>query len=332
MMNSIYSDLKPMITVSDIENAYDNIKGGIKKTPLVFSMELSKISGANVYLKMEHLQHTGSFKIRGVLNKIYSINKKDFNKPFVAASTGNHAAAFAYASEKFDFKGVLFLPKGVSKIKLKAIENFDVEKILFGDSGIETESKATDYAKGVNGVLIHPYNDIKIIEGQGTIGVEIKEQLPELDAVLAPVGGGGLISGLCSYFKDSKDVEVIGCQPENACEMYDSIKLNAIVPPSKLHTVADASAGGVEDNSVTFDICKKHLSRFELIDEDAIKKAVAFIARYHLTIIEPTAALPVAALLNSNKYQGKNVVLVLTGNKINESLLTQILTSYGDNH
>ncbi len=331
-MGSSLFDLKPMITVSDIEKAYQKIKENLIKTPLVFSPELSRISGANVYLKMEHLQHTGSFKIRGVLNKLNNIHKKDFNKPFVAASTGNHAAAFAYASEKFDFKGVLFLPKRVSKIKLRAIENYDVEKILYGDTSIETESKATAYSKEVEGVLIHPYNDLKIIEGQGTIGVEIKEQLPELDTILAPVGGGGLISGLCSYFKGSKDVEVIGCQPKNACEMHDSIKSNTIVAPSTLHTIADASAGGVENNSVTFDICKKHLSKFEIIDEDDIESAVAFVARYHLTIIEPTAALPVAALLNSYKYQGKNIVLVLTGNKINEPLLTQILTSYGDNY
>lgn len=319
-----------MITSIDVQNAYNTIKGDIYKTPLVFSSELSKISGANVFLKMEHLQHTGSFKIRGVLNKISSIRKEDFKKIFVAASTGNHAAAFAYASEKFDFKGTLFLPKKTSEAKIKAIEAYDIEKIFYGDNSIETEAKATAYSKEIDGILIHPYNDAQIIAGQGTLGVEIKEQLPEVDTVLAPIGGGGLISGLCIYFKDSTTIAVIGCQPKNAPEMYDSVKQGCIVSPSLLDTISDATAGGIEANALTYDICQEHLSGFEIIDENEMKKAVAFIVKEHQTLIEPASALPVAALLNSSDYQGRNVVLILTGKKINTSLLTEIMTTYGD--
>lgn len=319
-----------MITRTAIEKAYENSKADLYHTPLQFSPVLSKIAKANVYLKMEHLQRTGSFKIRGVINKINNIDKNDFNKPFVAASTGNHAAAFAYASEKYNFKGVLFLPKKTSEAKIKAIEHYPIEKIFYGESSMETEAKATAYAKEINGVLIHPYNDAQIITGQGTIGVEIKEQLPQVNCVLAPIGGGGLISGLCAYFSESKHVEVIGCQPKNAAEMYESVQQNSIVSPSTLHTISDATAGGIEANALTFDICKKYLSKFEIIEEEAIKKAVAFVVKYHQTLIEPASALPVAALLNSTEYKGKNVVLVLTGKKINVPLLTEILTAYGD--
>lgn len=319
------------IIPQEIKAAYLNIKGDILKTPLEYSPMLSKISGARVFLKMEHLQHTGSFKIRGVLNKIKSLNKDDFQKIFVAASTGNHAAAFAYASKAFGFNAVLFMPENVSNVKKHALTGYDVKQYLFGKNSMETEAKATAYAKEISGILIHPYNDEEIVKGQGTIGVEIQDQLPDVDFVLAPVGGGGLISGLCSYFDEQK-VDVIGCQPQNTSEMYESLKISKIVQPSTLSTIADATAGGIEANSITFDICKNQLNGFELIPENEIKEAVAFIAKYHQTIIEPGAALPVAAILQSKKYANKNVVLVLSGKKINYSLLTEILKNHDDSY
>ena len=319
-----------MVHKKEIEIAYKSIKDEILKTPLIHSPKLSAISGANVYLKMEHLQVTDSFKIRGVLTKLKSIHKKDFSKIFVAASTGNHAAAFGYASDKFDFKGKLFLPIDIKEEKLKAISKYAFEKVLYGNSSMETERKATEYAKEIDGVLIHPYNDIEIIKGQGTIAIEIAEQFPEVDTIIAPIGGGGLISGICSYFSEDNNVTIVGSQPKNASEMEQSIRANKIVAPSKEKTIADATAGGIEENSITFTICKKHLSSIETIEEEAIKKAVAFLYKYHKTIVEPGAALPVAALLSGDKYRNKNVVLVLTGKKINKQLLTEINKNYGD--
>lgn len=319
-----------MIHKRDIEITYAAIKEDIVKTPLLYSAKLSELSGANVYLKMEHLQHTSSFKLRGVLSKMNSLHAEDFKNTFIAASTGNHAAAFGYASEKFGFKGKLFLPESVEKEKLASLANYDIEKVLYGQNSMETEAKATQYATDTGGVLIHPYNDIHIIKGQGTIALEIEEQLPQVDIVIAPIGGGGLISGICSYFSDSENVSVIGSQPEHASEMYDSIKKGAIVAPSTLKTIADAAAGGIEKDAITFTICKKHLSAIQLIGEEAIKKAVSFLYTYHNTTIEPTAALPIAALLKEDIYRGKNVVLVLTGNKINKELLNEINTKYGN--
>ncbi len=319
-----------MIGKKDILDAYKSIKADIGRTPLIHSQKLSEISGANVYLKMEHLQLTNSFKIRGVLTKIKSLPKNDFSKPFIAASTGNHAAAFGYASEKFDFKGKLFLPENIGKVKINGIAKYAFEIFFFGKNSIETEAKATAYAKEEGTVLIHPYNDIEIIKGQGTIAVEIEEQLPYVDTILAPIGGGGLISGVCSYFSENEEINIIGCQPENASEMYDSIRAGKIVVPSTLNTIADAAAGGIEDNAITFKICKELLTEIKLIDEEAIKKAVAFLYKYHDTIIEPTAALPVAAILKDNTFRNKNVVLILTGKKINKELLTEINENYGD--
>ena len=319
-----------MISKRDIEIAYKGIKGDIVQTPLIHSPKLSAISGANVYLKLEHLQITDSFKIRGVLNKLKSIHKDDFTKTFVAASTGNHAAAFGYASDKFGFKGKLFLPTNVRQEKLEGISKYTIEKILYGNSSMETEKKATEHAKEIDGILMHPYNDLEIIKGQGTIAVEIEKQFPDVDTIIAPVGGGGLVSGICSYFSKNKKISIIGSQPTNASEMEQSIRANKIIAPSKLKTIADAAAGGIEENSITFTICKEQLSSIEIIEEETIKKAVAFLYKYHDTIVEPTAALPVAALLSGGTYQNKNIVLVLTGKKINTKLLTEINNTYGN--
>lgn len=319
-----------MIKKQQVEEAYENIKKDVLKTPLIHSPKLSEISGANVWLKLEYQQLTGSFKIRGVLNKISSIDPVDFDKTFVAASTGNHAAAFAYASAQFGFKGKLFLPETVTEEKLKGLAGYEVEKVLFGKSSVAAEAKATEHAREINGVLVHPYNDEKIIAGQGTIGLELTEQLPDLDMVMAPVGGGGLISGLSICFSENSGVKVHGCQPYNASEMYDSLEKGSIVPPSTLPTLADAAAGGIEEGALTFDICQKHLDGIELIEEEDMKKAVAFLHHYHDITVEPTATLPVAALMNSKAYQGKNVALVLTGSKISQQLLTKIIAQYGN--
>lgn len=313
----------------EIRMAYHRIKGDIRTTPLEFSPVLSRISGARVFLKMEQQQLTGSFKIRGVCNKIKSLNGDDFQRPFFAASTGNHAAAFAYSSQKFGFTGTLFLPQNTSEVKKRALRAFDVNLLIQGKNSMEAEAIATEHANSFNGVLIHPYNDVPIIEGQGTIGVEIEEQLPEVDTIVAPIGGGGLVAGLCSFF-DSDRVRVIGCQPANAAEMIESLQCGYIVEPSTKNTISDATAGGIEADSLTFAICKNQLDDYELIEEEAIKKAIAFMVEEHQIIIEPSAALSVAALLNSENYRGKNVVLVLTGKKINPQLLMKILKEYGN--
>jgi len=321
-----------MITREDIKKAYERIREEVWKTPMVYSHELSKISGARVHLKMECLQNSGSFKLRGALTKILSLSPEDQAKTQVAASTGNHAAAFAHVTHARGMKNVLFLPEGASPAKVKALEQYNVDIRYFGARSMETEQKAAEYAKEIDGVLIHPYNDPEIIKGQGTIGIEIEEQVADVEVVMCPIGGGGLISGLASYFNPSTNVQVIGSQPENAAEMFHSIENGHIVDPSELKTISDATAGGIEEGSLTFEICNQYLHGIDLCTEEQIREAIAFMAQNHQTIIEPGAALSVATLLNSRHYEGKNVVVVVTGKKINMSLFTEILADYGDNN
>lgn len=320
-----------MVTAEQIERAHQHIKKDIHQTPLIFSPKLSELSGASVYLKMEQWQVSGSFKIRGVLTKLNSLKEEDFNKEFVAASTGNHAAAFAHAADKKNFKAVLFLPESVNETKLNALDSYAIKKNISGATSKETELKATVYAQEKKAILIHPYNDWEIIKGQGTIGVELKKQLENIDQVLVPIGGGGLASGLSLFFKETA-TKIIGCQPINAAEMYSSIKLDRIVSTSDLATISDATAGGIEENALTFEVCKNELSGFELVDELGMKEAIAFMVKYHQIILEPAAALSVAAILNTSKYRGERIVLILTGRKINSTLLTKILSDYGNDY
>ncbi|MFA8342666.1 MAG: threonine/serine dehydratase [Rhodothermaceae bacterium] len=315
-----------------ITDAYKNIRSDIYKTPLIYSPELSERTNAKIFLKMENQQKTGSFKIRGVLNKIHNLGEVNQDNILVAASTGNHAAAFCYAAEKFGFKGILFLPESISKTKLNAIKHSDVEKILYGKNCVTTEKEAALFAQKFNRYLIHPYNDIDIIAGQGTTAIEIEEQLPEVEKIFVPVGGGGLIAGISGWFSENEKVSVIGCQPVNASEMADSVKEGNIVPPKTTDTIADATAGGIEEDSLTFDFCRKYVSDFTLITEEEIKKAIAFMVVHHHTLVEPGAALSVAAALKNSDLTNKTVVLVITGKKINPDLLTNIMSSYDSDY
>lgn len=322
---------KQLISKERILSAHSRISEDVIKTPLVHSAELSKRTGANVFLKLEFLQNTGSFKVRGASNKISGLSKEDLTKTLVAASTGNHAAAFAHVVHKRKLDGVLYLPENVSRAKLEALSPYNLDIRHFGTMCLQTEGKAAEHAQITNGVLVHPYNDEDIIAGQGTVGIEIEDQLPDVEVVIAPIGGGGLISGLASYFADT-NIKVIGAQPLNAAEMHDSVKAGHVVPPSDLDTIADATAGGIEDASITFQICKQLLERIDLCSEEELKQAIAFMVQYHQTIVEPGAALGIATLMNSDRYKGQNVVIVLTGKKINTHLLIEILTTYGSNN
>lgn len=308
----------------EIQQKHLDLQGSIYTTPLLYSQVLSDISGAEVYLKLELQQRTGSFKIRGMFSKLRSLTPSELAKTLVASSTGNHAAAFIYAAEILQFRGVLFLPETITKAKLKALKSSRVRIELFGKNSVEAEEQAFQYAKEHQGILIHPYNDINIIKGQATLGCEIEAQLGAVDTVYTPIGGGGLAAGLCLYFKDTTTA-VVGCQPQNASEMYDSINANKIVAPSAALTIADAAAGGIIKDAITYDICSAHLARIQLLSEREISCAVRLLIEEHQLITEPTAALTVAALLKDTEVSGKKVVLVLTGKKIDSNLLLKIL-------
>ncbi len=314
--------------VNSITAAFQRISPHILYTPLEFSSFLEKETGVAPYLKLENYQHSGSFKIRGVMNKMLTFPESERPKQFfVAASTGNHAGAFVYALQKFGLKGKVFLPTTVSKAKLDFIQSFGVPFKLHGEDCLDTEIFARHQAEENGYIFISPYNDLDVIAGQGTIGYELWQQLPDLDAVIVPVGGGGLISGIASYLKTLKlAIRVFGCQPEKSPEMYESMRKGRIIEESITQpTLSDATAGGMEPGAVTFDLCRAYVDEITLVTEEQIKEAIVWSIKYHQMVIEGSAALAIATLRQKQSIlKGKKVVLIMCGKRLSYDKLISL--------
>ena len=311
-----------------IQQAHERVRPHVDRTDCIRSPALSEAAGAEVFLKLENRQRSGSFKLRGVVNKLCSLSPEDASKRMIAASTGNHGAAFAHAITEFDLDGLLFLPRNTAAIKLRSIDSAGIPYELVGDDCVETEAYASAFAAENGCVWVSPYNDPWIVAGQGTIAVELLDQVGGMDCVLVPVGGGGLISGIASYLNaKAPGVEVIGCQPRASAAMYESVKAGEIVTIESRPTLSDATAGGIEPGSITFDLCRRLVDGYELLDEEELARAIRFVHQNEGMVIEGGAALPVAAVLRRPAgVQGKKVVLVITGSKLDEDVLRRILS------
>jgi threonine dehydratase len=316
-----------MDIVESAESAHKKIGPHIRETELEYSSSLSRAMDGDVYLKLENRQHSGSFKYRGALNFILSLTDEQKSSGVITASTGNHAVACAMAMEKFGVMGTIYLPENASASKLDYLKKLDVELRFHGFDCVETETHARRIAEDRDQVYIPPYNHPDIISGQATIGVELKRQLEKIDAVFIPVGGGGLASGVGGYLKEHNDkVTIIGCQPENSPVMYESIKRGHIIEMESKPTLSDATAGGIESSSLTFDMCRQYIDNFVLINEDEIKASMILMISGHQILIEGAAALTVAALLkNADRFKRKKVVLIISGGRIGIDQLKQIL-------
>ena len=302
----------------------DNIKNYIEKTPLKHSERLSKETNSNIFLKLENLQKTGSFKARGALNKILNINSTE---KVVAASSGNHGAAVSYALSKKNMIGTIYVPKNVKKSKVKNIESFGSKVIKFGDDCLDAENEAIRLCKENNLTFVSPYNDYDIISGQGTIGVEILEQNSNIDTVFITVGGGGLISGISSYIKSiNPDIKVIGCSPINSSIMINSIKEGKIVNTESKDTLSDGSAGGVEEGSITFNMCKELIDDFCLVSEEEIALQIKNALNIDKMTIEGSAAVAIASAIKMKSYiENKNVAIIICGGNIGSDTLNKII-------
>jgi len=309
-----------------VEEALGRIAPYVRRTECRPDAALSEIVGGEVFLKLENLQDSGSFKLRGVVNKILSLSEADSQRLLVAASTANHGAAFAHALELFGLKGKLFMPKTSAPVKIEKMRSSGVPFELVGDDCVEAEAHAREFARDNGFVWISPYNDLEVVHGQGTIGVELVEQLGTIDTVVAPVGGGGLISGIAGYLKAlDSSIEVIGCQPVNSCVMYESIKAGEIVDIESLPTVSDGTAGGIEPGSITFDLCRRYVDDFVLLEEAEIIAAMRLLQDEEGLTVEGAAALPVAAVLkDSVRFSGRRTALIVSGGRVDEKTLNMV--------
>ncbi len=299
----------------------------IRETPLEYSPYLSRICSGNVYLKLENMQITGSFKFRGAINKLLSLDTDVLQKGVITASTGNHGAAFSYAVNKLGVKGTVYLPENASETKIERLRDYGADLKFYGKDCLQTEEYARKTAEEQGVEFVSPYNDPQIVGGQATIGIELERQLREINEVLIPVGGGGLAAGVAGYLKSVySSIRITGCQPENSCVMYESVKEGRIVEGESLSSLADGTAGGIEKDSITFKICEQNIDEFTLVSEDEIKDAILLAIKKHNILIEGAGALSIATLIKNRQiYKNKNIVLVISGSKLSIEVLKEIL-------
>jgi threonine dehydratase len=320
--------LMPMISLQDIQDARKAIAPFVKSTSLVRSQFLSNYCSGDVFLKLENLQITNSFKIRGAFNRLLRLSAKE-KGGIITASAGNHGQAVAYAARKLNFPARIVVPKTTPKIKIDSIKKYAVCLVLFGDTYDEAEQKAKELARKDGCAYISPYDDELIIAGHGTIGLEIIEALPNVDAVVVPVGGGGLISGISIAIKSTKPkVQVIGVQSEASPVMYESLKAGKIVEARKTETIAEGLSGGIEKGSITFKIAQEYVDKVLLVREKTIRRAIYLLWTYEKQVTEGSGAAAIAPIIeNKNLFGGKTVVAVITGGNIEAKLFQSILAS-----
>lgn len=317
----------------DIKNevliAENRIRQYIRETPLDYSIALSHQTNVNVFLKCENLQYTGAFKVRGAINKLLSLTLSQREQGIVTASSGNHGAAVAFGLNKLQMKGLIFVPENASTTKIDNIRNYTSDLKFHGTDTMHTEMHALEYAKEHGMIYISPYNDPQVIGGQGTIGLELVNQLENIDAVFVPIGGGGLISGIAGYLKSvHPKIKIIGCLPANSPVMAESIKTGSIIEMETFPTLSDATAGGIEPGAMTFEICRQFVDDYVLVSEEEIKNAIMCVMKTQHLLIEGASGVAVAAFLKeAKKFQGKNVVVVLSGANISLDVLGAILKS-----
>jgi len=319
------------LNVNDVaeaaERAAARIVGLVRETPLDYSPRFSAETGAEVWLKLENLQHTGSFKLRGAANRLMTLTPGQRAAGCVAASSGNHGAAVAYAMEKLDVSGVVFVPEQTSSTKVEAIRSYGGDVRFFGTDGLDTELHAREYAERNSLFYLSPYNDDEVIAGQGSCGIEIVAQSTDIDEIFVAVGGGGLIGGVGSVMRiHNKDVRVIACQPTASAVMTRSVAAGEILDLPSEATLSDGTAGGIEPGAITFELCRKVVDDFVTVDESEIAAAMRLFMDSQHQLIEGAAGVAIAGMLaRKADLSGRKVVIIICGANISrESLLTVI--------
>ena len=316
-----------MEIVTEVLRAEQCIRPHIRETPLDYSASLSALSHCHAYVKLENVQYTGSFKVRGALNKLLSLTPEQRTQGVVTASSGNHGAAVAYGLHKLGVQGTVFVPEHASAVKVEAIQRLGAHVYMYGEDSVLTEAFARQYARSKSMVYISPYNDPQVIGGQGTIAVELARQLDRIDTIFVALGGGGLICGIAAYLKTlSAQVRVVGCSPSNSPVMIESLKAQHIVEIPSLPTLSDGTAGGVEADAITFPLCQQLVDEYALVSEEEIKDAMKLFMQTHHMLIEGAAGVALAACLqHRERLQGQNVVIVICGANISLQTLKTIL-------
>ncbi|EAI7262417.1 threonine ammonia-lyase [Campylobacter lari] len=316
-----------MVELNKIYQAKQKIADFVLKTPFVHSSFLSEFLETDVFLKCENLQKTGAYKIRGAYNTIANLTKEQKQAGVIAASAGNHAQGVAISAKKFGIEAVIVMPEATPLLKVSATKNLGAKVILKGDNFDEAYAYALNYAKEHHLNFIHPFENESIIAGQGTLMLEMLDEISDLDMILAPVGGGGLISGVASAAKQiNPAIKVIGVSAKGAPAMYESFKSKKMINSKAVRTIADGIA--VRDvNKINFDIILECIDDFIQVDDEEIANAVLYLLEKHKIIVEGAGASAVAALLHKkiDLKNHKRIGVILSGGNIDVQMLNIII-------
>jgi len=307
--------------------AYERIRPYVRETPVDESKALVGGGTASLYLKLEHLQHTGSFKFLGACNKIALLTPAQAAAGVVAASNGNHGLGVAAAARARGIAAEVYVSAQVSPAKAQRIAAHGAAIRQAGSDPLAAELAARRAAETSGRVFISPYNDLDVVAGQGTIAVELHRQVPELDAVFVAVGGGGLIGGIGSYLKSvSPRTQIVGCWPETSPVLYECLRAGRVIDVPEQPTLSESTAGGLEPDSVTLPLCQNIMDRGVLVSEAEIRAAIRLVLETEHWLIEGAAAVAVAAFRrDARRWDGKRVAIVLCGRNVSPEVLARVL-------
>ncbi|MFQ5610955.1 MAG: hydroxyectoine utilization dehydratase EutB [Anaerolineae bacterium] len=323
----------PSITLQDILQARKTVAPIARKTPLIQSTSLTERLGTPVYLKLETLQETGTFKVRGAANKLLKLTPAERGRGVVTVSTGNHGRAVAYVADQLGLRAAVCLSERVPRNKIDALQRLNAEIVIHGQSQDEAEIRARQIQAERGATLVPPFDDPFIIAGQGTIGLELLAELPEIDTALVPLSGGGLIAGIALALKSANPkIRVVGISMERAAVMYHSLQAGQPVQMPEEPTLADSLQGGVGlDNQYTFRLVQGYIDEVVLLSEAEIASGMAFAFFEHHLVLEGAGAVGIAALLHSKVSNlGRNVAVVCSGGNVDIRSFLEVIEEIGD--
>ena len=296
----------------------------IEKTKLIHSTVFSEESGNDIYIKPENLQKTGSFKIRGAYNRIAKLTEEEKSRGVIAASAGNHAQGVAFGAQKLGIKAVIVMPKHTPLIKVEATKKYGAEVILHGDVYDDAYNKAKELQAEHGYTFVHPFDDEDVIEGQGTIALEVLEELPDAEIILVPIGGGGLISGVAAAAKmKNPQIKIVGVEPEGAASAVAALENNEVVELKEAVTIADGTAVKKIGNT-TFDYIKKYVDEIVTVSDYELMEAFLLLVEKHKIVAENSGILSVAGLKKLN-VKGKKIISILSGGNIDVLTISSMI-------
>ena len=322
------NESQPQLDVPQlVREANERCQDHLLPTPLEHSMYLSDKIEGEVWLKLDSMQRTSSFKFRGAINKILSLTEAELDRGIVSASTGNYALAVAEAMRIRNRRATIYVANDIEPSRLELLRSHGLNLVIHGEVAWDAEKEARRVGDEEGKIYVSPYNDPIVVGGQGTCGYEISQQLPDLDAAFLACGGGGLLTGSAGWLKfHNSHVEAFGVSPANSPVMYESMRTNKMVEMDTQPTLADTCAGGIDLDSITLDLCRRYVDEIVLLTEKEIEASIRLLFEQHRLVTEGSGALSIGGLLKrKERFKGKKVVAVVCGRNVNLEMFKKII-------